>query len=124
MVSRNPTVDAVALLAKMLENSSFSGSNGEGTEKGARQGNRSISSNRPIYEHCKKVDHSKEKCFELVGYPLGWRRMPKGESRWPRAMAIGPIQVQESLAFIAVMERIQECNPLLQTLVQCNMISY
>uniref|UniRef100_A0A7C9E1T6 Uncharacterized protein n=1 Tax=Opuntia streptacantha TaxID=393608 RepID=A0A7C9E1T6_OPUST len=34
--------------------------------------NQARSTNRPKCNHCQKLSHEKEQCFELVGYPLNW----------------------------------------------------
>lgn len=33
---------------------------------------------RPQCTHCKKLGHTEEKCYEIVGYPSDWRKNPRG----------------------------------------------
>ncbi|GKV51367.1 hypothetical protein SLEP1_g58034 [Rubroshorea leprosula] len=56
--SRSPIIEATALVAKMnhIGKSSMSG--------------------KPHYDHCKKVGHTKERCYEIIGYPVGWKIGP------------------------------------------------
>lgn len=35
---------------------------------------------RPKCEHCKKTGHTRENCFEIVGYPLNWQGKKKSFS--------------------------------------------
>ncbi|KAH9672540.1 protein kinase domain-containing protein [Citrus sinensis] len=41
-------------------------------------GNLNANGGRPSCEHCGKLGHTKQKCFELNGYPPNWRRRGQG----------------------------------------------
>ncbi|GKV43433.1 hypothetical protein SLEP1_g50721 [Rubroshorea leprosula] len=62
--ARGPTIEATALVAK----TSIHG--------------RPTSSGKPRCDHCKKVGHTKERCFEIIGYPAHWKPIGgKGKGR-------------------------------------------
>ncbi|GKV50015.1 hypothetical protein SLEP1_g56733 [Rubroshorea leprosula] len=56
--SRSPIIEATALAAKMNH-----------TGKSSMSG-------KPRCDHCKKVGHTKERCYEIIGYPVGWKIGP------------------------------------------------
>ncbi|GLT39324.1 hypothetical protein SLA2020_135220 [Shorea laevis] len=53
--ARSPVIEATALAAKSHSNM------------------RTNASGKPRCDHCKKVGHTKDKCFEIIGYPTSWK---------------------------------------------------
>ena len=67
----NPSIKSTAVLAAknqgFNQSSSFLSNNGKNFK-----GN--IGKGRPVCSHCGKVGHIMEKCYKLVGYPLGYKQ--------------------------------------------------
>ncbi|KAK3009588.1 hypothetical protein RJ639_014724 [Escallonia herrerae] len=63
--SRTPMIETTALLAKGMKTS--------GHDNGERQQRCS---------HCNKLNHTKETCYQLVGYPSHWTRKPTRDARF------------------------------------------
>ena len=58
-----PSIDATALVVKT---------------QGFNQGGKNIKvKGRPIYNHCGKAGHFMEKCYKLIGFPLGYKQKGK-----------------------------------------------
>ncbi|GLU00592.1 hypothetical protein SLE2022_179460 [Rubroshorea leprosula] len=83
MVSRGPLIELVAFIVK---NSNIRGDNMNKSQdqppkwkKGAKMNRIQDQSTtwkigtKPRCDHCKKVGHTKDKCFELIGYPASWQ---------------------------------------------------
>ncbi|GKV28762.1 hypothetical protein SLEP1_g37773 [Rubroshorea leprosula] len=58
VASRSPIIEATTLATKMNH-----------TGKSSMSG-------KPRCGHCKKVGHTKERCYEIIGYPVGWKIGP------------------------------------------------
>lgn len=67
--SRAPVIEATALAAK--------------TGNSNLRFNQSNSRPRERCDHCKKTGHTKERCFEIIGYPANWR--PRGRTDQTKA---------------------------------------
>nr|CAD1823566.1 unnamed protein product [Ananas comosus var. bracteatus] len=65
--SRAPTIEAAAFNARNTKSMTF------GTNK-----DRVPNRNKFFCEHCKKTNHTRDRCYELIGYPEGWTN--KGRS--------------------------------------------
>ncbi|XP_019170537.1 PREDICTED: uncharacterized protein LOC109166102 [Ipomoea nil] len=37
---------------------------------------------RPICGHCKKTGHTEDQCYEIIGYPVNWRKGPRDKKGW------------------------------------------
>ncbi|GKV49000.1 hypothetical protein SLEP1_g55774 [Rubroshorea leprosula] len=53
--SRSPTIEATALAAKTSYNEKVS------------------TSGKPHCDNCKRIGHTKERCYEIIGYPVSWK---------------------------------------------------
>ncbi|GKU96826.1 hypothetical protein SLEP1_g10018 [Rubroshorea leprosula] len=53
--SRSPAIEATALAAKTSYNGRVS------------------TSGKPRCDHCKRIGHTKERCYEIIGYPVSWK---------------------------------------------------
>ncbi|OMO49486.1 hypothetical protein CCACVL1_30978 [Corchorus capsularis] len=93
--ARVPTIEATTLLAKTPTRSQVSDQRND--RRGDQGGDKRES--RLHCTHCNRNNHSRENCYELIGYPSGWRKpKTKGEQQ-PRthgaanqsfAAAVGP----------------------------------
>ncbi|KAK2991895.1 hypothetical protein RJ640_011584 [Escallonia rubra] len=63
--SRTPMIEMIALLVK--------GKKTSGHDNGERQ---------QRCNHCNKLNHTKETCYQLVGYPSHWTRKPTRDARF------------------------------------------
>lgn len=47
-------------------------------------------SDKPVCGHCHKSGHTREQCYQLIGYPAGWnRRGSRGRKKWSGGRNLG-----------------------------------
>ena len=68
-----PSVESTALAVKnQVFNQAFASSVNNG-----KNFKRNVGKGRPVCNYCGKVRHIKEKCYKLVGFPLGYKQKEK-----------------------------------------------
>ena len=96
-----------------------------GNENTRSQAPRSRSSKR--CEHCKKMGHLKEECFEIIGYPANWKnnQQSRGGNHGGGKNNSGQMHIYDNIAttdhqFINPSEKSQSQQPLRLTMDQYN----
>ncbi|KAH9652496.1 protein kinase domain-containing protein [Citrus sinensis] len=79
-----------------------------------RGGNLNANGGRPSCEHCGKLGHTKQKCFELNGYPPNWRRRGQGNKNEIKA-ALATNSNQDVEAPIFTQEQYQKLLAMLSS---------
>ncbi|KAH9651461.1 protein kinase domain-containing protein [Citrus sinensis] len=79
-----------------------------------RGGNLNANGGRPSCEHCGKLGHTKQKCFELNGYPPNWRRRGQGNKNEIKA-ALATNSNQDVQAPIFTQEQYQKLLAMLSS---------
>ena len=77
-------------------------------------GNLNANGGRPSCEHCGKLGHTKQKCFELNGYPPNWRRRGQGNKNEIKA-AMATNSNQDIQAPIFTQEQYQKLLAMLSS---------
>ncbi|KAH9666221.1 protein kinase domain-containing protein [Citrus sinensis] len=80
----------------------------------SRGGNLNANGGKPSCEHCGKLGHTKQKCFELNGYPPNWRRRGQGNKNEIKA-ALATNSNQDVQAPIFTQEQYQKLLAMLSS---------